>query len=431
MKNTTMDLRIKDSVNNIFDGVKPLEMSEFTLLGLMSIVLPYDWQLVMWLMPLLVVNTIVRIVVARRIGNPSLSKGARWALWLMVAFFAYQLVSMLYTVNQADGWDIILRRLPLLLFVLCPLAADSGYLSRDRVRVLMWIFTLSLAVKFIIRFIIMFAESHTFVFGSYFDPVHHTYMAMYLMFVLGFLYDEWLNYRNKMTRTLQLLFCLVVLIMLAYLVMVLSRTGIAGLVVMVFAIIAYHIFGLKEVRRGLLMLAAVAVVGTGVYFILPDSSRRLTQTFEEMSEGDTSDARYLIFGSSLKGISQSLPLGVGIGDKNDVLAKIYEESGEDYAIQAQFNSHNIYLDATLTMGIPGLLLLLAALAVPAVMAWRRRDFILMSLIFSVAFSGLFEAILNRQMGIMFVGLFWMILLASQIGGALGEDKGKLREVKGS
>lgn len=408
-----MDLRIKDSVNIIFGGMKPLEMSEFALLGLMTIVLPYDWQLVMWLLPLLVVNTIVRIVAARRIGNPSLSKGARWALWLMVAFFAYQLVSMLYTVNQADGWDMILRRLPLLLFVLCPLAADSGYLTRGRVRVLMWIFTLSLAVKFIIRFIIMLSESHKFVFAASFDPVHHTYIAMYLMFVIGFLYSEWLNHRKEMSRTVLLLFCLVVLIMLAYLVMVLSRTGIAGLVVMVFAIIAYHIFGLKEVRRGLLMLAAVAVVGTGVYFLLPDSSRRLTQTFEEMSEGDTSDARYLIFGSSLKGISQSLPWGVGIGDKNDVLAKIYEETGEDYAIQAQYNSHNIYLDAMLTMGIPGLLLLLAALAVPTVMAWRRRDFILMSFIFSFAFSGLFEAILNRQMGIMFVGLFWMILLASQ------------------
>lgn len=408
-----MDLQIKDSVNNIFGGMKPLEMSEFTLLGLMSIVLPYDWQLVMWLMPLLVVNTIVRIVVARRIGNPSLSKGARWSLWLMVAFFAYQLVSMLYTVNQADGWDMILRRLPLLLFVLCPLAADSGYLTRGRVRVLMWIFTLSLAVKFIIRFIIMLAVSHKFVFAASFDPVHHTYIAMYLMFVIGILYSEWLNHRKEMSRTVLLLFCLVVLIMLAYLVMVLSRTGIAGLVVMVFAIIAYHIFGLKEVRRGLLMLAAVAVLGTGVYLMLPDGLRRLTQTFEEMSEGDTSDARYLIFGSSLKGISQSLPFGVGIGDKNDVLAKIYEETGEDYAIQAQYNSHNIYLDAMLTMGIPGLLLLLAALAVPTVMAWRRRDFILISLIFSVAFSGLFEAILNRQMGIMFVGLFWMVLLASQ------------------
>lgn len=408
-----MDLQIKDSANNIFGGMKPLEMSEFVLLGLMSIVLPYDWQLVMWLMPLLVINTIVRIVAARRIGNPSLSKGARWALWLMVAFFAYQLVSMLYTVNQADGWDMVLRRLPLLLFALCPLVTDSGYLSRDRVRVLMWIFTLSLTLKFIIRFIIMLVESHKFVFAASFDPVHHTYIAMYLMFVIGFLYSEWSNHRKEMSRTVLLLFCLVVLIMLAYLVMVLSRTGIAGLVVMVFAIIAYHIFGLKEVRRGLLMLAAVAVLGTGVYFLLPDSSRRLTQTFEEMSEGDTSDARYLIFGSSLKGISQSLPWGVGIGDKNDVLAKIYEETGEDYAIQAQYNSHNIYLDAMLTMGIPGLLLLLAALAVPTVMACRRRDFILMSLIFSFAFSGLFEAILNRQMGIMFVGLFWMVLLASQ------------------
>ena len=426
-----MDLQIKDSVNYIFGSMKPLEMSEFALLGLMSVVLPYDWQLVMWLLPLLVVNTIVRIVAARHIGNPSLSKGARWALWLMVAFFAYQLVSMLYTVNQADGWDMILRRLPLLLFALCPLVTDSGYLTRGRVRVLMWIFTLSLTVKFIIRFIIMLAESHKFVFAESFDPVHHTYMAMYLMFVIGFLYSEWLNHRKEMSRTVQLLFYLVVLIMLAYLVMVLSRTGIAGLVVMVFAIIAYHIFGLKEVRRGLLMLAAVAVLGTGVYFMLPDSSRRLTQTFEEMSEGDTSDARYLIFGSSLKGISQSLPWGVGIGDKNDVLSKIYEETGEDYAIQAQYNSHNIYLDAMLTMGIPGLLLLLAALAEPTVMAWRRRDFILMSFIFSFAFSGLFEAILNRQMGIMFVGLFWMILLASRIGGALGEDKGKLREVKGS
>jgi len=410
-----MKNKIADIMNRVFGGLKPLEVSEYVLLLLMVVVLPYDWQLVMWLLPLLVVNTIVRMVAARRIGNPALSKGARWTLWLVVAFFVYQLISMLYTDNSADGWDMIVRRLPLLLFVLCPMAADSGYLTRDRLRGLMWFFTLSLAVKFIIRFIIMLAESHKFVFGSYFEPVHHTYIAMYLMFVLGFLYDEWLNHRKEMSRTMQQLFYLVVLIMLAYLVMVLSRTGIAGLVVMVFAIIAYHIFGLNEVRRGLLMLAAVAVVGTGVYFLLPDGSRRLTQTFEEMSEGDTSDARYLIFGSSLKGIGQSLPLGVGIGDKNDVLAKIYEETGEDYAIQAQYNSHNIYLDAMLTMGIPGLLLLLAALAVPAVMAWRRRDFILMSLIFSVAFSGLFEAILNRQMGIMFCGLFLMMVMASQRG----------------
>jgi len=154
-------------------------------------------------------------------------------------------------------------------------------------------------------------------------------------------------------------------------------------------------------------------VGTGVYFMLPDSARRITKTLTEVSDGDTSDARFLIFSSSLEGIGQNMPFGTGIGDKEEVLAEIYKAKGKDFTVEKQYNSHNIYLDATLTMGIPGLLLLLAALAVPAVMAWRRRDFILMSLVFSVAFSGLFEALLNRQLGIMFIGLFWMILLASQ------------------
>lgn len=402
-------------MNRIFGGLKPLEVSEYVLLLLMVVVLPYDWQLVMWLLPLLVVNTVARMAAARGLGNPALSKGVRWALWLVVAFFGLQLVSMLYTDNHADGWDMIVRRLPILLFVLCPLTADSSYLTRNRMRGLMWVFTISLTVKFVVRFVMMLVVHHKIDFASTFDPLHHTYMAMYLMFVLGFLYDEWLRHRGEWSRGVSALFYVDTLVMVAYLVMVQSRTGVAGLAVMVVAVIVYQLFVLKETRRGLLMLAVVAVVGTGVYFLLPDSSRRLTQTLEEMGDGDTSDARYLIFGSSIKAIGQNMPWGVGIGDKNDVLAKIYEETGEDYAIQAQYNSHNIYLDAMLTMGIPGLLLLLAALAVPAVMAWRRRDFILMSLIFSVAFSGLFEAILNRQMGIMFCGLFLMMVMASQRG----------------
>ena len=132
-----------------------------------------------------------------------------------------------------------------------------------------------------------------------------------------------------------------------------------------------------------------------------------------MNEGDTSDARYLIFGSSMKAISENGAFGVGLGDKNDVLDEVYEETGNEHAVEAQYNSHNIYLDSMLTMGVPGLVLLLALLGVPAFMAWRRRDFIAMSLLFSFAFSGLFEALLNRQMGIMFLGLFWLILTASE------------------
>ena len=114
----------------------------------------------------------------------------------------------------------------------------------------------------------------------------------------------------------------------------------------------------------------------------------------------------------MKAIGENGALGVGIGDKDDVLGEIYEESGKEYAIKAQYNSHNIYLDAMLTMGIPGIVLLLLLLGVTAAIAWKQREFVLLSLLFSFAFCGLFEALLNRQMGIMFLGLFWMILISS-------------------
>lgn len=390
-----------------------MEIVEYSLLALMTVLLPYDWQLAMWLMPLLAVNTLCRIVAARRVGNPGLSAASRWALWLMVAFFAYQIVSMLYTDNKADGWEMITRRLPLLVFALCALAADSTYLERRRLRLLMYAFTASLTVKFFVRFVILLATQHKVSVCSLFDPLHHTYMAMYLMFALGFIYSELVFHRGGMPAWFKWVLASVAALLVTYTLFVNSRTGTAGLIALALAVVAHWMFRLKQWKRGLALLAVVLAVGTGVHFALPECARRLTQTISEMRDGDTSDARYLIFGSSMKAIGENGAFGVGLGDKNDVLDEVYEETGDEGAVEAQYNSHNIYLDSMLTMGVPGLVLLLALLGVPAFTAWRRRDFIAMSLLFSFAFSGLFEALLNRQMGIMFLGLFWLILMASE------------------
>ena len=94
------------NMKSFFKDLSPLETSQTIVLTLMAILLPFDWQLVMWLIPLLVVICICRIISAKRIGNPALSPGSRWALWLMVAYFAYQLLSLLYTSNKEDGLDM-------------------------------------------------------------------------------------------------------------------------------------------------------------------------------------------------------------------------------------------------------------------------------------------------------------------------------------
>ena len=402
---------MRQMITSFFKGMKPLEVSEYIVLGLTAIVLPFSWVWSTWMLGLLVFNTCALAIANRRLGNPALSKWARWCLWLLVAFYMLQVVSLIYTSNMKDAGTMLMHRLPLLLFPLCCLMCDTAFMTRDRQRLLVWIFTGALVVKFIIRLVYVLWTSHKLVFNSSFDPVHHSYMAMYLLFVLGFLYSEWFYHRDEMKKWALWALGFIAVVTIAYIVLVLSRAGIAGLVLLIGMVIIHLIFRAKEIKLGLIALALALAAGIGVFFLLPESSRRLTQTFEEMSEGDTSDARYLIFGSSLKAIGQSLPFGVGIGDRNDVLAQVYEDTGVESAIKAQYNSHNIYLDATLTMGIPGILLLLAVFIVPAVGAYKRRDFITLSLIYSIAFSGLFEAVLNRQMGVVFMGLFWMVLLA--------------------
>ena len=68
-----------DTFKPLAGGMRPLEIVEYLLLALMTVLLPYDWQLAMWLMPLLAVNTLCRIVAARRVGNPGLTGASRWA----------------------------------------------------------------------------------------------------------------------------------------------------------------------------------------------------------------------------------------------------------------------------------------------------------------------------------------------------------------
>ena len=242
----------------------------------------------------------------------------------------------------------------------------------------------------------MLATQHKVCICCVFDPLHHTYMAMYLMFALGFIYSELAFHRSEMPGWFKWILAVVAALLVTYTLFVNSRTGTAGLIALALAVVAHWMFRLKQWKRGFALLAVVLAVGTGIHFALPECARRLTQTISEMNEGDTSDARYLIFGSSMKAISENGAFGVGLGDKNDVLDEVYEETGEAYAVEAQYNSHNIYLDSMLTMGVPGLVLLLALLGVPAFMAWRRRDFIAMSLLFSFAFSGLFEARLAHE-----------------------------------
>ncbi len=398
---------MKNQKYNLIAAMKPLDVSEYILLLLTAVAIPVSWWAATRMAMLLGVNSIIKIFVYKKIGNPSLSRLGRWCILLLACYYVLYVISLLYTSNMERGMNFIGRKLPFLAYALCFLVADTSYLKRDQLRGILYIFTATLVVKFWVRFIIMLVTHHT-ISLSVFDPLHHTYMAMYLMLAIIFLYTEWVQYRGQMSQWHFWTLVFSAIICVAYLIFVQSRTGIAGLIVIAAAIVVHQIVISKKIKYSLIALAIISVCGISIYFLLPKSAHRLTQTVTEITKGDTSDIRFYIMSSAVEVIKDNLPWGVGVGDRTDALMEYYKSTDNESAIKAEYNPHNIYLDSILTLGIPGILLLLAMLLIPTVAAFRNKDWLLLGFVFTVAFSGLFEAVFDRQMGIMYFAFFYVV-----------------------
>jgi len=420
---------MKFKLQSLFQGLKPLDISELVLLVLIAIIIPFDWFVATRALMLLILNTLVKLVVNgfSSIGQSTDSKGsnrvhqhriplarwAQWALWGLLAYYGLYLISLLYTSNMETAQNYLIRKLPFVGFALFALVSDTSYFNQKHLRLVLYSFAASLVVKFWIRFFVMLVTTGSIKFGSTFDPVHHTYMAMYILMALVFLYGELFRFGKEMRRSVVIIIAIAMLVLLADLIFVMSRTGVAGIIVVAGAIILHQIIATKRLKTAIITLSVAAICAVGIYAILPESGRRLTQTVSEIGNGDKSDIRFYIMGSAVEVIKDNMPWGVGVGDRTDALMEYYLSTGNEGAIKAAYNPHNIYLDSLLTIGIPGLLLLLSLLALCYLVAFKKRDIALLGWIFSVSFSGLFEAIFDRQMGIMYFAFFYALFCLSR------------------
>ncbi len=86
------------------------------------------------------------------------------------------------------------------------------------------------------------------------------------------------------------------------------------------------------------------------------------------------------------------------------------------AIFFELNPHNQFIDTTISIGVFGLLLLLAYFVIPVVLMikYKKNDIIYMIFIMIIAFNALFESVFEGQMGIIFFNFFNMLLFSSLI-----------------
>ncbi len=397
--------------------MKWYDWMQYGALLLLTAVMTFTWRYAMWAASLLVLVTLVKMVAQRKVGNSTLTPPLRWILYAPIIYWAVLALSLLWTSDMAAGWDVLRLKAMLLIFPLCFLLSDTSYLSRKHLRGIGYTFLISLCIAFaylIIKAAVSETDSFTAFTNAYFDGqrdygvYHHAYIALYAVAAIIFVYHELVAHWKELRVWNRILLIASVVVMFGYVVVVNSRAGMLAMALVFLCCLLHQMFCLRRWWQAPLVALMLAAAGMGVIKLVPGYQDRISSTLQKVQEeGKDGDARLSINHASLHAYLKSPLVGYGVGDYRAKQVEQYDDEGYDYGVKAKFNAHNQYMESLLAAGIPGLLALFFVLLSPIWALWRRRSqywFPLSLLIAVVMLNFLFESMLERQMGVLFIGL---------------------------
>ena len=454
------------NVKSLFKELQWHQFSEYSLLALLAITLPLSWRIALWCLILLCANTLVRIFVTRHIGNPALDRPTRICLCLMILFYLVYAASALYSSQSGEALSTITMMLPLLLFPLIFLLTDTQYLTRRHFSLLTYLLTTILTVRFIIMLIrsafhsidtqlyssttnlittlltqlvtpaiqaLPFPElgkliaippfriaAHLFNntpfehLKSYlFDPLHHNYLALYILTAIALLYTELLrHWHSSRWHHARWFVILDIGLLSAYILLSGSRSGMVAW--MLLSITCFlHLAINKHLWRTLAIILATITVIIGItYWASPSTYNRVTSTVNNLRNGEQGDIRQSLWQCGVETIKDRPIFGYGCDGYWDTLFQQYRARNCLGSSISGLSTHNQYIETTLATGVLGLSVMLAMMLVPVLLAVRRRKRNLPMVLFTVIYATciFFEASFGRQMGLLFIGFWYCIIL---------------------
>lgn len=432
----------------------------------MTVAMPLHWRLGLWGLILLCANTVAKAIASHHIGNPDISHPIRICLALMILYFIIQIISIAYSNQTTEAISTVTTMLPLLLFPMLFLISDTHYLNRRHLSFLSYL----LAAILTLRFIVMLIRSHihhldsqlfadtTNIFATIlvqiaswfshispfpqlnnqiaiqpilavahlfnntpfehlptfvFDPLHHNYLSLYILTAIALLYSElvhhWRSPRWHFTRWFVILD---IALLSLYILLNGSRSGMVAWVLLATACLAHLTFCRKRwCTVGIILATTTLIIGLS-YWASPKTFNHITSTIHNIQRGDKGDIRQTMWQSGID-VAKGHPLfGYGCDGYWDVLFQQYRAHDCHSANVNQFSTHNQYLETTLSTGLVGLCILLAMLLTPVMLAYRRPSRNLPMFLFTVAYAPclFFETTFGRQMGILFIGFWYCLLL---------------------
>lgn len=399
------------------DKLSILQKIEYILLFLLAFTIPIGWQVATKIVVLLIVVMVIRCVAEKGRGL-SLNRHSNKKLYLFFATtYIMYAISMLYTSNVSDGWQNMEKKLSFIIFPLFFFVSDMTYLSSKRIKALFYAF-LSGLLLFIVSnmlwaiydFIVLDAPIRRFLGWEItkINYIHHTYIAMYACFGIIYSFVELFDNHLKSKGKIAFLLSTLVLSTL-FVILVESRAGILCMFLLFACLFAWLFFVKKKRMITMCVGTALAVLLVIFFLLFPSGLNRIIKTQQDLVDTEhKEDIRITLLKAGLSVAKENCMFGVGVGDRCDVLIKYYEDNNLECG---DLNSHNQFVDTTISIGMLGLLLLLGYFVVPIVLFAinKRWDVVMLLFLFSIAFNAVFEAVFETQTGILYFNFIFCLL----------------------
>ncbi len=344
----------------------------------------------------------------------------------MIVLFLLYAVSFLFVANKASGILQLTTRLSFLIFPLLALLMTNG--GKHARFGLKWGFILGSGISMLfslIRAIIIEGGFSGAAFQSnvYGLNMHPSYLALIFLFASALLFLD--PSKSKVIKVGKWAFLGLTVISLFYL----RSLGAFVCVAAIFT--AVPIWKTLKTKNWKWLLT-LPVYGL-IFFIGLKSSDRISNDVaaslksvgvwaespskfieDNVNNIESNTVRLVVWTISANMIYEN-PFGVGLGDENDLLMREYYSHGYSGYAERRLNPHQQFLQTGISIGWLGLAVLLILFVSLIIASYRTNDLALYIGAICISVSCLFESMLERQVGVIFLSilLFYIAMVRFQ------------------
>ena len=336
---------------------------------------------------------------------------------LFSIIYIIYIIGLLYSDDLKTGFFDITTKLSLIIFPISFFIAKldfNGILNNtlksfiEGCFVSVVIALISSSINFYFSF-----DTSLFFYGGAALFMHSSYFAMLLSLCLVVLYYFLLT-KNPTFKQKTILF--LIILFSTNILLLSSKTGLITMLLVHSIAISIWVIKYKAFVKGTVVLLLLIIS----FFVTYQYSSLFKQRVNELatvsrinqSEISSTSTRKFIWITSFYLIKNNPIIGYGTGDAKNVLVTEYQKEGMEFFHDEKLNAHNQFFQTTLAIGLIGGVILILMLIIPIIIALKNNYIIYLGFLIIISINFLTEAMLERQVGVVFYAFFNSLFFVS-------------------